>query len=291
MTSLLDELSKGPAIAIYDSGPGSAGSPDTYRWVRHTFDPGSESRIVTASSALAAALLTIAAGYSMSATAVQSLGLLFGALAMIALSRSLSVLAFNKPRIRRCPKTNLLPLRYQPVTAAPFLLMCLIFSPTCIVIGYGNDMPQAVLGGVVGFILTISMPAIVTLQRRNSYLQLGPDSIRVATLFDDIEGKWEDIHGIHATEAMPGLDAISLQHANGALQVRKRIRGLSSNRPRTHPWQVLVITWGVSTNSLASTMIFLRDNAEARESVDDKHLTAMLTVPGWAIRPRGRFFR
>ncbi|MFC4376135.1 hypothetical protein ACFO5K_18725 [Nocardia halotolerans] len=278
-------------MAIDDTGPGSAGSPEDYRWVCHTWDPPRRSRIVASSSALAAALLIAAAGHFTDSTEVYSLGVLCVVVALIALTHSLMVLTAGAPKITVGERPGSLALRYRPVAITPILLTCAVFAPPTIAVGYVNAQPEVILMGIFGLLLAIAASIVVARQLNKAYLEFGPDSVRVASIFDDIECEWDDVHSIRVSEDAPALDTVCVQHAEGALHIRKRTRGVTAGRLRRRTWLIIPSTWSVPTNSLASTMIFLHQNPAARDRLDENQLAAMLTVPEWAMPRRTMFGR
>lgn len=217
----------------------------------------------------------------MDATEVASIGFLLGILATIALLYSATMLSMEKPRITNDEQSGALLLHYRPTSAVPLTLMCVLGAPTLIGIGYINSIPQAMIGGIAAAIVAIAIPIVVLFQLRRAALRLQPESLRVTTLFDDVECKWGDIQGVHISTATPGLDAVTIRYKEGTLLLHKRAP-LFSSAKNASGWEIPTKAWGVSMNSLVSTISFLHANQEARNALDETQLEAMLSIPEWA---------
>ncbi|WP_336086220.1 hypothetical protein [Nocardia sp. SSK8] len=268
-------------MRIHESGPGGDGSPPSYTWVRHTLETPGRSRLPATIGFLVAALAVAAIGYLLGAEDVLGLGLMFVVLGTIALSYSISVRVLSRPVVTTSAEPGALSLRHRSVATVPTFLTFLVFSPPTIVIGYQNYLPEAVLGGIVGVVLTVMIPWIALLHRKHAFLHLSPDSIRVTTFFDDVECGWENVCQIRASDHRPGIDTVLITYANDGMTVRKKTRGFSIGR--TGPeWEFPANHWGASVSSLLSTLICLHENPEIRKTLNETQLKAMLQDPAWA---------
>ncbi|TDP27616.1 hypothetical protein [Nocardia ignorata] len=268
-----------------ESGPGSDGSPHSYVWVRHTLETHGRSRLLATSSFLAFALIVGAIAYLLGNDDLLDIGIMFATLATILVSYSISVRSMRRPLVSAAAKPGALSLRHRPVLAVPTFLAGLSFSVLMIIAGFQHSLPEAALGGIASATLTISLPVIAYLQSKRAFLHLTPDYIRVTTIFNDSECNWENILHIRATDHRSGVDTIGIAHKNNSVTVHRQTPGFAAIRPGQE-WEFSAKSWGASLNSLLSTLIFLRENPDIRQSLDESRLRAMLEDPSWAVEPR-----
>ncbi|MEV0034083.1 hypothetical protein [Nocardia sp. NPDC050793] len=268
--------------------PGTAVSPPGYLW-----------RWVWPESRAVAWLLASSAGL-VGAAAFSVVGMLAGndfvarvggLLLLVAATTGVIYLVTrieDRPWVRQGDEASTFVLRYLPIRVAPVLAALTALAIAALWIGVLERALEPMFFGIALLVAVLVLACLGIRYRRTARLCLSPHTIRVTTRNFDWEFPWEAVDFAAGFDAK-GTETIAIRCPRTAVTTRPT-RGKTPTHLRPPedspdgPWKLAPIMWGVSPNSLFSTLEHLRTDPDLRAELTHAQLTAMLTPPPWQTR-------
>ncbi|MEV6391133.1 hypothetical protein [Nocardia xishanensis] len=268
--------------------PGTAGSPPGYLWRWVWPESRAFAWLLASSAALVGAATFSVVGMLAGNDFVVRTG---GLLLLLAATTGVIYLVTgieDRPSVLQGDDASTFVLRYLPTRVAPVLAALTALAVAALSIAVLERALEPMFLGLALLVAVLVLACLGIRYRRTARLRLSPHTIRVTTRNFDWEFPWD------AVDFEPGFDA------KGTETIAIRCpRAMVTTRPTpgktpTHlrppkdspdgPWKLAPIMWGVSPNSLFSTLDHLRTDPDLRAELTNAQLTAMLTPPPWQTR-------
>ncbi|MFI7001356.1 hypothetical protein [Nocardia sp. NPDC050175] len=271
--------------------PGISGTPPDYRW-SCAWPEAADMRWLSASAPmLAVAVICFAIGIATDSSVEVPVALFIAALGVIAIVAGFTFRAGLSPAVHYSEQPTTFLLRY-PRSRLRLLSAVAgfgIIAAAALWIGAREANIELVLGGTALVVVSVFVTITLLRLRRNAELALSPGEIRVTTRYCDWEFPWTAITAISASDDGRGAAAIAIRCRRDQMIARPAprrtpARWLAPRRSKDGPWKIIPAMWGVTPNSLLSTLNYLSADPARRVALTREQLTSMLTPPPLPVR-------
>ncbi|MFR9752477.1 hypothetical protein ACL02S_15775 [Nocardia sp. 004] len=242
-------------------------------------DPTEKSRRTLALYLTAAAASFIIVGYFVDLHLLRQIGFLALPLFVLWLVDILGSEAAHQPRVIIAPTSPWSKLRYRPSKIFTMATGLLILGPPSLAYGLLNGVPEAIAAGVVFPAMLVAAFLLSAPVLLHGGLYFERDRIRISTFLYERTCDWDAIDSISVVESYQGSDAIRISATDAVHTTFRKFGPRRASKKVDSNWDIIAWLWGVKINSLASTVIYLKDHADFRDSPDEIGLRSMLRTP------------
>lgn len=273
------------------AAPGNSGAPPDYRW-SCAWPETSDTRWLSATAPmLMVAGICFVIGIATDSSVEVPVALFIMSLGVIAVIGGFTFRAGLSPAVHCSVQPTTFLLRYPPSRLRLLSVVAGfgIIAATALWIGTREANIELVLSGTILVMLVAFVTIALFRLRRNAELTLSPNAIRVTTRYCDWEFPWSAITDTSASDDGRGGAVISIrcrrdQMISRPTPGRTPARWRAPRRSKEGPWKIIPLMWGVTPNSLLSTLNYLGADPARRAALTQEQLTSMLTPPPLAIR-------